>query len=93
VSVKLYVRIKRERGFRIHSSVRNLKLSVEIGNNYPAAGLCSGTPLRKRHGVSKFLRTALFSNRVITFGQSIGRNLSKQKWGFQSRSEICPTFD
>jgi hypothetical protein len=91
VRVKLYVK-KRARGFRINSSVRNLKLSVEIGNNFPAAVLCSVTALRK-HGVSKFLRTTLSSTPVITFGQSIGRNLCKQKWDFQSRSEMCPTFD
>jgi hypothetical protein len=89
VRVKLYIRKKRAIGFRIHSSALNLKLSVEIGNNYPAAVLCCVT----RHGVSKFLRTALFSTPVITFVQSIERNLCKQNWGFQSRSEICPTLD
>lgn len=83
---------ERERGFRIRSSVRNLNFSVEIGNNYPAAVLRSVTP-RKRQGVSKFLRTALFSTPVITFSQLIGRNLCKPKWGFQLRSEICPPFD
>lgn len=88
-----YVTEKGARGIRIYSSVRNLKPIGEIGNNFPAAVLCSVTPLRKRHGVFIFLRTALLSTPVITFGQSIGRNLCKQKWDFQSRSEICPTFD
>jgi hypothetical protein len=83
-----YVRKKRARVFRIHFSVRNLKPIVEIGNNFPAAVLCSVTPPRKRHGVFKFHRTALFCTPVITFSQSVNRKefmqtkmgLSFKKW-------------
>jgi hypothetical protein len=75
------------------SFVYNLERTAEIGNSFPAAIICPVTPLRKRHVVSKFLRTALFSTFVIAFGRSIARHLNKQKLGFRRRSEIRPAFD